>query len=204
MNGQKLFFMHLWQLAKQGSTNQIAQLLSKDIDYWRMASASSNQLISKMIATVAIERNLSYGNVLLKKSFDINKQSLTNSKITIPASWERPFSHEELGMEKTFVGEWALVQLLLKNIEKRITYESGKGYVMSSELTWENIQIICCVKLNTTANNYALKLNNYLAKLNAPLDQYPKLKAELDEENYKELKKLPDLRNLSSLGLLYK
>jgi len=107
LNGQWLLLMTAWQHAVNGEAAAARDLLQKDQVFWRMVSRSSDTLISKMIATVAIERNFLIGNLVLREL------QVRGEDSTPPVVWRLPFSREDWSMKRTFAGEWHFMRAAL-------------------------------------------------------------------------------------------
>ena len=181
LDGQKLLLIQLWQLSRKGETLRIQQALNSDAEYWRMFLRSSNQLISKVIATAALKRNLRVGNLLYKNIFETQKSF---PEMTVPPSWEKPFTKEELSLNDALVGEWQLSSQLINNVKKMKGYEAHKGYINPGIRDWSDLLILCCLKPHMTNNQFAERLSYFMNQLDVPLTQYPDLKEKLNPESF--------------------
>ncbi len=100
LEGQKLLLLRAWQLADRGDVAAVRALLGEDIRFWRMVLASADVLLTKMIATAAMDRHFAWSNLVLRRLPE------TGVDEAVPESWLRPLSGPELSMERCFAGEW--------------------------------------------------------------------------------------------------
>ena len=100
MDGQKLFLLHARSLAGKQDYAGVKALLERDIRFWRRVLASSDILISKMIAVAALRRHFEWGSLILRK--------LPHEHVlqAVPAEWRVAISREERSMLRCWVGEW--------------------------------------------------------------------------------------------------
>lgn len=112
MDGQRLLLAKAKLLARNGDVEGVKLLLDQDVRFWRMALRSSDILISKMIATVALNRHFELGNVVLRQlpPDDVIK--------AMPAVWKEPISNDERSMLRCFVGEWLFQANTMQALEK--------------------------------------------------------------------------------------
>jgi hypothetical protein len=100
MDGQLLLLMQAWQHARAGEGDAARALLQEDLAFWRMVLRSSDTLITKMIATTAVERNFALGNLALR---DLHA---AGQPATPPELWQSPITLAERSMQRPFAGEW--------------------------------------------------------------------------------------------------
>ncbi|KGQ18563.1 hypothetical protein LF41_589 [Lysobacter dokdonensis DS-58] len=100
LHGQQLMFMQAWQQARAGDGEAARAALDRDFTFWRMALRSSDTLIAKMIATSALKRNLTVGNLVLRDLHAAGKPAAP------PAAWTQPITREEYSMRRVFAGEY--------------------------------------------------------------------------------------------------
>ncbi len=110
LEGQRLHVVDAWKSASEADVAAISAALDRDLTYWRMVLRHSNVLITKMIATAAIDRHFKLGNVALRRL----PQAVAADGI--PASWRSAISDEERSMKRSFAGEWAFFDRSMKNI----------------------------------------------------------------------------------------
>ncbi|BCT92936.1 hypothetical protein LYSHEL_19590 [Lysobacter helvus] len=99
-DGQLLLLMQSWQHARAGQGDAARALLQDDLAFWRMVLQSSDTLITKMIATGAVERNLALGNLALRDLHAAGKPAAP------PDAWQTPLSLAERSMQRPFAGEF--------------------------------------------------------------------------------------------------
>lgn len=108
MNGQKLQLLQAWQAGRNGDATQVQALLEADMRFWRNVMASSDLLISKMIAAAGARRNLGLGNLALREL------PIERAASAIPPSWRDPIRKEERSMLRALAGEWRFSQSVLQ------------------------------------------------------------------------------------------
>src|SRR5262245_25697464 len=98
--GQRLLLLQVKTLADNGDTRTASDLLAKDARFWRMVLASSDLLITKMIATAALRRHFEWGSMAVRS---IPSASIASA---LPNEWRQPMTDAELSLRRTLVGEW--------------------------------------------------------------------------------------------------
>jgi hypothetical protein len=117
-DGQKLLLLRARQLAIQGDAQAVRSVLERDLQFWRRVQQSSDILVSKMIATAALNRHFEWGYRVLRK--------LPAEKIggAIPDGWRSGVSEAERSMVRCIVGEWMFVSELLEDMASN--YRAGE------------------------------------------------------------------------------
>jgi hypothetical protein len=117
-DGQRLLLLEARELATQGDAQAVRMLLERDLQFWRTVLQSSDILISKMIATGALNRHFEWGYRILRK--------LPAQKIdaAIPDGWRSEISAAQRSMVRCMVGEWMFASEL---IQKMSTSESWRS-----------------------------------------------------------------------------
>jgi hypothetical protein len=99
-DGQKLLLAKAYLLAGQKDAAGVRALLDADVRFWRGVLASSDILITKMIAVAALNRTFGVGNLVLRRlPADL---ALTG----MPQEWTAPLTDAERSLLRTFTGEW--------------------------------------------------------------------------------------------------
>lgn len=114
MDGQWLSLANARMLAKKGDALAVRKLLEDDLRFWRNVLASSDLLISKMIATAALNRHFKWGNLVLREL------ARADAALAFPAAWEMPISDSERSMRRCMTGEWIFAAEHLRQ-ENRIS-----------------------------------------------------------------------------------
>jgi hypothetical protein len=99
--------LHARALAEKGDYDGARQLLENDSLFWRRVLESSDTLISKMIATVAVRRNLEWGNLIVR-----GMRAEDATKIVANA-WRTAIPDSERSMLRCMVGEWKFSSAML-------------------------------------------------------------------------------------------
>ena len=79
---------------------ELQQSLAADMQFWQRVAENTQNLITKMVATNAIEANLQFGELTLNL---LPRERLTQS---LPDNWQHPFSAPLLSMDNVLRGEW--------------------------------------------------------------------------------------------------
>jgi hypothetical protein len=74
--------------------------LARDLAFWRTMLASSDTLISKMIAVAGLRHHFYFGNLLLRG------RSPADVTTAIPEGWRQPLTPAELSFESVMAGEY--------------------------------------------------------------------------------------------------
>jgi hypothetical protein len=86
-------------------------MLEDDLRFWRTVLESSDILITKMIATAAINRHFELGSLIFR---EIEPRQVMN---TVPPSWSIAISDPERSMRRCLVGEWMFMAAALRNTD---------------------------------------------------------------------------------------
>jgi hypothetical protein len=119
MDGQKLLLLRARELASRGDEAAVRALLESDLQFWRMVLASSDFVLSKMMATAAIRRHFEWGNLVLRKL------PASEGEAAIPDSWREAISDTERSMDRCMVGEWMFLVTVLNIADGEL--EAGEG-----------------------------------------------------------------------------
>jgi hypothetical protein len=107
-DGQKLLLAKAYLLAGQKDAAGVRTLLSDDVRFWRRVLASSDILITKMIAVAALNRTFGVGNLVLRRlPADLELAGM-------PAEWGTPLTDNERSLLRTFTGEWVFGDRLFR------------------------------------------------------------------------------------------
>jgi hypothetical protein len=99
MDGQKMLLLHARNRAAKGDAPGVRELLGEDLRFWRRLLASSDLLISKMIATAAINRHFKLG------AEAIGLLRPERAPDAMPAEWQIEISESERSMRRVMTGE---------------------------------------------------------------------------------------------------
>jgi hypothetical protein len=107
MDGQRLLLLNASSLADQGDVVGVNSLLESDIRFWRNVLASSDTLLSKAIAAVALQRHFEWGNLVLRKF------PPGDAIRAMPSDWHNVVADSERSMRRCLTGEWVFTSALL-------------------------------------------------------------------------------------------
>jgi hypothetical protein len=111
MDGQKVLFLHARNRATDGDAAGVRELLSVDLRFWRRLLGSSDLLISKMIATAAINRHFKLGADVLRQ---LPPQQAPGA---LPAEWQVAITDAERSAQRWMIGEWIFMCNVLRDLE---------------------------------------------------------------------------------------
>jgi hypothetical protein len=171
VEGQRLLLLDAKVLARKGEYRKLRELLSLDLSFWRRVLESSDTLLTKMVATAAINRHFSLGNLVLR--------TLPPDRVVdaIPAEWRMPFSNDERSMLRCMVGEWVSTSAMLQKIAEDYS-AANEDDLLASALAWLSEPFY---KPQATINGYAGHFSRVATLLNVPLDQYESALAQASE-----------------------
>jgi hypothetical protein len=98
--GQRLALLDL----RGADARTMRDSLSRDLAFWRNLLASSDYLITKMIAVAGLRQHFQFGNLLLRYS------RATGHASAIPDGWRQEITRPELSLERVMAGELTLME----------------------------------------------------------------------------------------------
>lgn len=117
MEAQKLHLLEAWRQARAGDPAAVRDLLERDLVFWRQVLASSDLLITKMVAVAAAGRNFEFGNLALRGL----PPGLVEA--AVPPSWREPVTVPERSLARSLGGEWHFTLAALRSI----SYHDTRG-----------------------------------------------------------------------------
>lgn len=99
-DAQKLHLLDAWERARAGDAEAVRDMLDRDLVFWRQVVASSDLLISKMVAADAVERNFEWGVMALRS---LPAEAVDGA---VPPSWRAPITLSERSLLRALGGEW--------------------------------------------------------------------------------------------------
>jgi hypothetical protein len=111
VDGQRLLLLNARAMAARGDSVGARKLLEDDLRFWRTVLASSDILISKMIATAAINRHFELGSLIFRELEPGKAMS------AVPANWSVEISESERSMRRCLVGEWMYMSAALRDMD---------------------------------------------------------------------------------------
>jgi hypothetical protein len=101
---QRLKLIRLVDVAAAGEVEKVRTTLSRDLAYWRRMLASSDILVSKMLALAGIRQHFMLGSHVLR--------ALPADRVmdAVPAQWHEEFSAAELSLRRPAAGEVVLAE----------------------------------------------------------------------------------------------
>lgn len=98
MDGQRLLLVQAWLAARAGDRATVVRLLDEDMRFWRLVLRDADTLMSKIIATAALNRNFAMGNLVLRELGP-------GQDGAVPPAWQVPLGDDERAMSRALAGE---------------------------------------------------------------------------------------------------
>jgi hypothetical protein len=171
-DGQRLLMVKAKLLAAQGDYAAAQQLLENDLRFWRRVLASSDILISRLIAVSAVKRHFQLGNLIIR---DLPSQAS-------PAAWLDSISDAERAWDRCLAGEM----------------EFATGMVRSSKP--DNAFASPLFLTQDTVNQLAGYYAQVAELLDAPLDRYREIPGQAKELSLSDMSELIPPRSLYNIG----
>jgi hypothetical protein len=171
IDGQWLLLAKAKALAREKDVAGTRTLLEQDIRFWRRMLESSDILISKMIATVALNRHFELGNVVLRQF------SPADSVQVLPAEWHAPISDSERSMLRCLVGEWVFSANVVKtmvdggDISIEYVQDSEHDFFGKATSALTDVLGLPLFQLQDTINKSAEDLSAIAQMVDVPFDQ---------------------------------
>jgi hypothetical protein len=163
MDGQKFLLLNAKILVERGDSVGASRLLGEDLRFWRMVLESSDILISKMIATAAIDRHFELGSLIFRAGQPGTVMG------AVPANWSIALSESERSMRRCFVGEWMFMSAELRNTEHADFYGLNDNSLVAGALSG---LIAPLYQPQDTMNKRAEYLSVTAELLSVPIERY--------------------------------
>lgn len=170
LEGQKLHLLRGWRAARSGDAAGARALVDADMRFWRMMLASSDLLISKMIATAGVRRNLVLGSIALR-------QVAVGDTGDLPASWTKPLSEQERSLRRALAGEWRLSRRAIQ----AVAGPDAELDFVASEQGVNKFFVRPLYKPQATANLFADVMTQLAEASELPLSQLEQGLADLEK-----------------------
>lgn len=155
MKAQRLTFIHAFSNMQTDNSASVAELLDKDLRFWRTMLKDTDMLIGKMIAVAAIKNNFLWTNRILLR---LDENARSGTMLTM---LNQPFVDEELSMRRCLIGEWSFAHSVINPLD-------GSGI---DNLTGQFFLKFLYQKQDTL-NNHAASLNSIVLALDVPLSNF--------------------------------
>lgn len=119
LTGQMLHLVAVRQEALAGDPDAVRALLESDVAFWRRVLASSDLLLTKMVAVGAVQRNFDHGNLALRE------MSPGLASDAVPPSWQQPLTAQERSLLRPLGGEWAVIGGTLRDMLAAAPSDAG-------------------------------------------------------------------------------
>lgn len=111
LESQRLLLIAAWYSGRSADADRVADVLQRDLEFWRMVLTNADSLLAKIIATAAITHHFKFGNGALRGLHASHREH------PVPPSWLAEFSHEERSVRRTLIGEWAFMENAMMSID---------------------------------------------------------------------------------------
>lgn len=162
LDGQRLLLMKAWRHASRSEAEAARALLQEDLVFWRMVLRSSDILVSKLIATVAIERNFLLGNLALRELHAFGMDA------SPPPAWGLPIDRDERSMRRAFAGEWRFAQSSVRTAAPTEAQDDASIWAVAIDRTLDP-----GFKKQATINLMANNMLHLIEGLDVDLSQLP-------------------------------
>jgi hypothetical protein len=162
MDGQKLLLLKARTLAAKRDYRATRTLLERDLRFWRRVLEASDILITKMIATAALDRHFELGNLILRDLGLDGEQAM-------PDEWRIAISPAELSLSRCIVGEWIFFKSVATD---RLYWESEEDVSSFGKRVAMKLLVLPLYQRQDTINGYAGNYSRMAAALDVPLNQY--------------------------------
>ena len=113
-DGQELLLLHARIRARKGDVGGTRQLLEADLGFWRMVLASSDNLLTKMVATAALLRHFKHGADVVSELPPHYVLAAT------PDEWRVAITDRERSMWRCLAGEWIFSSGFLRRLDREL------------------------------------------------------------------------------------
>ncbi|HEY0635123.1 MAG TPA: hypothetical protein VGE00_07065 [Gammaproteobacteria bacterium] len=188
MDGQRLSMLDIWKTAESRGAKTTIAMLDEDARFWRKVLATSDSLITSMVAVSSLKRNLYWTNHVIKRLSD------NNASVEVPPIWLNPITDKERLMESAWVGEWAMSEQLLRGVSDGSNTVSDDNNPFATGIgSWLGLPLL---QEQDTINHRAEELSLLIKKYNVKYDELPSTAARFidgtDVLGYEEIK-IPDI-----------
>ncbi len=166
-DGQKLLLAQAYLEAGQNNAATVRELLGKDARFWRTVLASSDILITKMIAVASLKRTLITGNLILRRlPPDLQLAA-------VPEEWTLPLTDSERSMRRCLTGEWMWAgHLFEQTATSRSFATTGDGEDDSFDALMRRVWTPL-LQPQDAKNRYAETFIRASQALDVPIDVFP-------------------------------
>jgi hypothetical protein len=110
--GQKVLLLHARIRAAKHDAAGARELLSEDLRFWRGVLESSDLLITKMLATSAVNRHFKLGADVLRQ---LPPEQVPEA---VPDAWRMEITDAERSMQRWMTGEWMYVSGIIRRLDR--------------------------------------------------------------------------------------
>ncbi len=166
-DGQKLLLAQAYIEAGQNNAAAVRELLGKDARLWRTVLASSDILITKMIAVASLKRTLLTGNLVLRRLPPELQLA------AVPEEWTLPLTNSERSMRRCLTGEWMWAgHVFDQTVTSRSFVPTGDGEDDAFEALMGRVWTPL-MQPQDAKNRYAEVFIQASEALDVPIDDFP-------------------------------
>ncbi len=160
IDGQRMLLLHAQRLARTGDRESVRSLLGEELRFWRMVLESSDILITKMIATAALNRHFEIGDVVFREL----SGDTTNAT---PDEWRVALTDAERSMHRVLIGEWMFSSRMIRETPE-LGVEDENSF--AEKVAWRVFRPLH--KPQDSINGMAEKYARWAESLSVPLAEY--------------------------------
>lgn len=167
LDGQRMYFASLWLSTDSLDAPALRSALQADLEFWRAVLASSDYLITKMIAVAAIRQHFAFGNLLIRR---LTAESMEG----VPISWHEEISAEERSMLRVMTGEFKFAEGILSDLDAFGLLDEADELDLPVLLRSGAKRLsIRTYQYQDTVNQFAARYLEDAQRFDVPWDKYP-------------------------------
>lgn len=128
LDAQRLHLLAARERARAGDVAGVRDVLDRDLVFWRRVLASTDLLVTKMIAVAAVNRHFASGNLVLRAL------PPGESAAAVPPSWQRPLAVHERSLTRTLGGELHYIGRALETVASDDAGGAGRDWRLVDRL----------------------------------------------------------------------
>jgi hypothetical protein len=167
--GQKLLISQAYLLAGQKDAAGVRKLLGNDVTFWRHVLASSDILITKMIAVAALNRSFEIGNLVLRRL------PAELQLAGMPQEWTVQLTDAERSLLRCFTGEWIFGDALFRQTAMSGSWASAVDSESDSDFASRLLgrALMPMFQPQDTSNRRAEVFIRAADAMSVPFEQFP-------------------------------
>ncbi len=199
MDGQQLLLARCLLLAAEKKATETITLLEEDARFWRRLLATSDLLITKMIAAAGLRKNLMLGNLVLLR---LHAAAI---KPDLPPSWSGALSGAERSLRQSLAGEWSYADAGLRHM-KATRFQSAEYVDGEPRFAHDDGLVVALLmalfQTQDSSNQQAAAFAAMANRLDVPFEQLEAAARQAKQADQAKQTGLPPLRLYNPFGTL--